>query len=90
VVTFSDLLSLRCTFFLVVVRLNLLVDLVYIHRSLVYKYPVGELLRTSEVLVQNLKFVVMNIMVYEVEQPPGTSWKYCIACSRCKKSCDRD
>jgi hypothetical protein len=44
VVTFSDLLSLICTFFLVVVRLNLLVDLVYVYRSLVDKYPPSEML----------------------------------------------
>jgi hypothetical protein len=38
-------------FFLVAIRLNLLVDLVYVYRSLVYKYPPGELLQTREVLV---------------------------------------
>jgi hypothetical protein len=48
-----------------------LVHLFHVHRSLAYKYPLGELLQIVEVLVYILKLVVMNMMICEVEQPPA-------------------
>jgi hypothetical protein len=48
---------------------ELLVGLVYVHRSLVYKYPPGELLQTSEVSVLSLKSLAMDILACEVEHP---------------------
>jgi hypothetical protein len=71
-------------------QLELLVGLVYVHHSLVYKYPPGELLQTHEVLALSLKSLAMDILVCEVEQPPGISRKSCKAYSEWKKSCDKD
>jgi hypothetical protein len=80
-----------CVFIESFVRLVLLVLLVYVHHTLAYKYPPGVLLCFIKCLVvQSEVSVVMNMIVYEVEQPPDVSCEFCKSYSRWKKSCDRD
>jgi hypothetical protein len=85
------LLTAFCLFTETFVGLVLLVLLVYVRRSLAYKYPPDvQLLFIKCLVVQSEASVAMIMIVCEVEQPPSVSCESCKSCSKWKKSCDRD
>ena len=59
--------------------------------SLVYKYPPCVLFYfTKHFVVWSKISVAMNMIVCEVEQPPGVFCSFCTSCRSWRKSCDRD